>query len=187
MNNYIPTVHVQRLPSTKQISTHNSCWSCVFTLLLKFWRFLERIRRMLSISSGRRGRLWDRGSTLTVKCGYSHAFSQFNHLMSIFSDILGVEEVGRSRGRGKRNSITDGHSLCFVFLYIWDSFREYQKIPELCHKRHWHKVKTCFLTVTLAPPRLPPAPSSPAPDRLWGCWSEPGGPHGSGNDGGTSC
>lgn len=34
------------------------------TLLLKLCRFLERMRLMLSISSGRRGRLWGRGSTL---------------------------------------------------------------------------------------------------------------------------
>lgn len=37
------------------------------TLLLKLCRFLDRMRRMLSISSGRRGRLWGRGSTLTRK------------------------------------------------------------------------------------------------------------------------
>lgn len=29
-------------------------------------------------------------------------------------------------------------------------------------------------------PRLPSAPVSPAPGKLWGCWSKPGGPHGSG-------
>lgn len=48
------------------------------------------------------------------------------------------------------------------------------------------KAKKCFLTVVV-PPRLPSAPFFPAPGKLSGCWNEPGGPHGSGNDGGTSC
>lgn len=48
------------------------------------------------------------------------------------------------------------------------------------------KVRRCFLTV-VAPPRLASAPASPAPGKLSGCWSEPGDPHGSKSDEGTSC
>lgn len=48
------------------------------------------------------------------------------------------------------------------------------------------KVRRCFLTA-VASPRLPSAPFSPAPGKLSGCWSEPGDPHGSKSDEGTSC
>lgn len=60
------------------VHLYNQMWE--FTLLLKFWRFRERIRLMLSISSGKRGRLWERGSTLIVKCGYYCREDMFRQL-----------------------------------------------------------------------------------------------------------